>query len=65
MLAEAGREPQSLPVTLFGVAADADRLRGYRDHGIARVIVMLPSAKRDEILPALDRWAELIRKVNS
>ena len=63
MLSEAGRDPQSVPVTLFGAIEDADRLARYRDKGIARVVVMLPSANSDAILPTLDRWAELIRRV--
>jgi len=63
MLLEAGRDPQSVPVTLFGITEDADQLARYRDRGIARAIVMLPSARRDAILPILDRWAELIRRV--
>src|ERR1700759_2120553 len=63
MLSEAGRDPQSVPVTVFGVSEDADRLARYRDKGIARVVVMLPSANGDTILPTLDRWAELIRHV--
>ena len=63
MLSEAGRDPQSVPVTLFGVPEDADRLARYRDKEIARVVVMLPSANSDAILPTLDRWAELIRRV--
>lgn len=63
MLSEAGRDPQSVPVTLFGVPEDAGQLARYRDKAIARVVVMLPSAKSDTILPTLDRWAELIRRV--
>jgi probable F420-dependent oxidoreductase len=63
MLSEAGRDPRSVPVTLFGVSEDADRLARYRDKGIARVVVMLPSAKSDTMLPSLDRWAEMIRRV--
>jgi probable F420-dependent oxidoreductase len=63
MLSQAGRDPQSVPVTLLGAAEDADRLARYRDKGIARVVVMLPSANSDAILPTLDRWAELIRRV--
>jgi len=31
MLSEAGRDPRSVPVILFGVAKDADRLARYRD----------------------------------
>ena len=63
MLSEAGRAPQSVPVTLFGATEDGDQLARYRDKDIARVVVMLPSAKSDAILPTLDRWAELIRRV--
>src|SRR5579875_884492 len=62
MARDAGRDPAALPVTIFGAPADADRLRRYRDQGVARVVVSLPSAKADQILPVLDRWAELIRR---
>jgi len=60
MAEEAGRDPASVPVTIFGVADDLERLRHYRDLGIARVVVSLPSGQADDILPVLDRWAELI-----
>ena len=49
----------------FAVAVgpeNLDRLKRFRDQGIARAVVTLPSAKGDEILPVLDRWAELIRQ---
>ena len=62
MLSEAGRDLQSVPVTLFGAPEDADRLARYRDLGIARLVLMLPSGESDRILPTLDRWAELIRR---
>ena len=39
-----------------------DRVKRYRDQGIARVVTMLPSAPATEILPILDRWAALIRQ---
>jgi probable F420-dependent oxidoreductase len=62
MATEAGRDPTTVPVTIFGAPENADRLRRYRDQGIARVVVSLPSVKADETLPVLDRWAELIRQ---
>jgi probable F420-dependent oxidoreductase len=61
MANEAGRDPASVPVTVWGVTENRDRLLSYRDHGVARVVVSLDSAKADRILPELDRWAELIR----
>jgi alkanesulfonate monooxygenase SsuD/methylene tetrahydromethanopterin reductase-like flavin-dependent oxidoreductase (luciferase family) len=60
---EAGRDPALLPVTLFRVGEDQDRLHRYRDLGIARVVISLPAAKRDGILPILDRWTPLMRAV--
>jgi probable F420-dependent oxidoreductase len=65
LAAEAGRDPASLPVTLFRVMQDLERLQRYRDLGIARVVISLPAAKRDEILPILDRWAPLMRAVGA
>ena len=62
MARDAGRDPQTLPVTLFNPAEDADQLARYRDRGIARVVVMLLSEPSDKILPILDRWESLIRR---
>ena len=62
MAAEAGRDPDTVPVSIFGAPENLDRLKRYRDQGISRVVVSLPSAKADEILPVLDRWAGLIRQ---
>ncbi|MFI4947212.1 MAG: LLM class F420-dependent oxidoreductase [Alphaproteobacteria bacterium] len=63
MAEEAGRDPESLPVTFGGAPEDPELLRRYRDLGIARVTARLPAAKADQILPILDRWAALIRQV--
>jgi probable F420-dependent oxidoreductase len=62
---QAGRDPGSLPVTLFRVDDEPDRLHRYRDLGIARVVISLPAAKAETILPILDRWATLMRAVAS
>ena len=64
MVAEAGRDPASLPLTMFRIVEDLDRLRHYRDIGIARVVITLPSAGPDQVLPILDRWAELVRRMD-
>jgi len=62
MATAAGRDPASIPVTVFGLAEDADAVRRCRDAGVARAIFNLPAAKADEVLPVLDRCAALIRK---
>ncbi len=65
MAEEAGRDPQSLSVTLGGATEDLDLLKRNRDLGIARMNVRLPPAKADEILPVLDRWAKVIRQLRA
>ena len=65
MTAEAGRDPARVPMSIFGAPEDFDVLRGYRDLGIARVVVVLDSDKEDKILPILDRWADLIRRIRA
>ncbi len=62
MAAAAGRDPQSVPISIFGAKENRESLERYRDEGVARVIVILPSEKADQTLPILDRWAALIKR---
>jgi probable F420-dependent oxidoreductase len=63
MAAETGRNPAEVPITVWGIGEDPERMRRYREQGVARVVVSLPSEPAAKILPTLDRWAELIRKI--
>ena len=63
MAKEASRDLASVPVTIWGATEDEDLLKRDRDHGVARIVVSLDSAKADTILPELDRWAKLLRMV--
>jgi alkanesulfonate monooxygenase SsuD/methylene tetrahydromethanopterin reductase-like flavin-dependent oxidoreductase (luciferase family) len=65
MAAEAGRDPNSLPVTIGGSPEDIAQLRHFRDLGAARVNVSLPAEGADKVLPILDRWAGLIRQLRA
>ena len=65
MAQEAGRDPKSIEITLFGLAEDADRLKRFADIGVARVVPMFPPQKADTVLPIIDRWTELMRQVNA
>ncbi len=64
MAEEAGRDPDALSVTLGGAPEDLDRLKRFRDLGVARMNVRLPPVRADEILPVLDRWAKLIPQLH-
>jgi hypothetical protein len=59
---EAGRDPATIPITVFGVAEDADLIERYRDAGVARIVFNVASARADEVLPVLDRCAALMRR---
>ena len=65
MVAEAGRDPEAMPITLFGGSEGVDLLKRYRGMEVARVVTTLPPEPADKTLPVLDRWAELIRRLNA
>lgn len=64
MAAEAGRTPADCPLSVFGAKDDAAELARFAEAGIARVVFNLPSATADEVLPLLDRQAELMRELS-
>lgn len=57
---EAGRDPASVSVTLFGATPEAGYLERCRAAGVDRALLALPSEGRDTLLPLLDRYAALI-----
>jgi alkanesulfonate monooxygenase SsuD/methylene tetrahydromethanopterin reductase-like flavin-dependent oxidoreductase (luciferase family) len=59
MAAEAGRDPASLPITVFRVPEEIDRLKFCEEAGIDRIVFSLPAQGRDALMPIIDRWAEL------
>ena len=63
MAAEAGRDPAELGVSIWGAPEDMAILERDRALGVERLVVSLASAKSDVILPELDRWAALIRRL--
>src|SRR6266446_10062314 len=46
----AGRDPATLSITVFNAPADQAALAPYREAGIARVLLEVPDASRDEVL---------------
>ena len=65
MATEAGRDPATLPISIFRVPDEIDRLRLCEEIGIDRVVFSLPAEKEDKLLPILDRWAELKHRLGS
>jgi probable F420-dependent oxidoreductase len=58
--AKAGRDIQTISVSVFGVAPDQKLLDTYRAAGVTRAILRLPSEGRDAILPLLDQCAKCL-----
>jgi probable F420-dependent oxidoreductase len=63
MATEAGRDPASLPITVFRVPEEIDRLKYCEEIGIDRVVFSLPAEGKDKLMPIIDRWAELKRRM--
>ena len=60
---KAGRDPATLTVTLFGVAPDEAKLAALRDAGVTRAVFFVPPAPGHVVLPLLDQYAVLAKKV--
>jgi probable F420-dependent oxidoreductase len=65
MAAEAGRDPDSIPITAWYPARDLSLMRRYDELGVERAVFTVPSATRDVVLPALDEIGALMAAVNS
>jgi probable F420-dependent oxidoreductase len=63
MATKAGRDPAKMEVSVFGVVGKEKVLAAYRDAGVTRVVLGLPPADRETILPLLDRFAATVRDV--
>jgi probable F420-dependent oxidoreductase len=64
MATEAGRDPKSIHITVWGAKREPDLMRRYQDLGVSRVVFNLESEKADSVLPVMDGWAALMRQVN-
>ncbi|MEZ5169908.1 MAG: LLM class F420-dependent oxidoreductase [Acidimicrobiia bacterium] len=60
VVAGAGRDPDALHIVPVGTIPDAGKLEHYRDIGVTEVVVRLPSAPADQVLPVLDDYARLV-----
>jgi len=61
---QAGRDPASIPISFFCVdAPDLRQLERYKELGGVRTVVRAPTAGRDALLPFLDRYVEVARKL--
>ena len=57
---EAGRDPDSISISVFGTRPERDLVARMEAAGADRLIFMLPSAEKAEVLPLIDECARLI-----
>jgi probable F420-dependent oxidoreductase len=57
---EAGRDPASIGISVFGAAPDPGKIEHYGELGVDRVVLWLPPAPADVVLPILDKYVDLI-----
>jgi probable F420-dependent oxidoreductase len=62
MAAEAGRNPDEIPMSVFAARQDLEDLKRYREAGVDRAIFMIATSGRGEVLKSLDAAAEVARK---
>jgi len=58
---QAGRDPQSISVTIFGATPDKAALDELEAAGVERAVFMLPPANRDVVMPLIEKYAQFIR----
>lgn len=59
-LKRAGRDPKSVPVSIFYAPPDKRVLETFEAAGVGRAIFPLPAEPRDAVLPKLDAYAALM-----
>ncbi len=62
-LARAGRDPKSVPVTIFFAPPKKAELEALAAAGVSRAIFGCPSEPRDAVLPRLDSYANVMRSM--
>lgn len=60
---KAGRDPEEARVVPFGTVPSREKLEYYASLGIDEVVLRLPSAPAETVLPILDRQAEYVGAV--
>ncbi|MBW1883150.1 MAG: LLM class F420-dependent oxidoreductase [Deltaproteobacteria bacterium] len=59
-MAERDRDPRALHIVPMGVFPSPEKLAYYREVGVTEVVLRLPSAVRDEVMPVLDDYVQYI-----
>ena len=59
-LERAGRDPSEVEIGVYGAKADPDKWRQWQSLGVSRILIFLPPAPAEVIVPLLDEYRPLI-----
>jgi len=62
---KAGRDPDSISLTMYGARADKDIIQYLKDLGFDRVVLALPPEPAEKTLPRLDKYADFIASLGN
>jgi probable F420-dependent oxidoreductase len=62
---EAGRDPSTIELGVFGCPGKLDVIESYRDAGFTRVVLGLPPAPEATVLKVLDGYAEVLAQAGA
>jgi probable F420-dependent oxidoreductase len=57
----AGRDPNSIPITVFGASPDPATIEELEKARVERAVFMLPPSQRDVVLPLIDKYTSLMK----
>ena len=63
--AKRDRSLEDIDIALFGANPSAEYLRGRIHQGVDEFVFNLPSAKRDEVLPLLDQYRQVVEEIKN
>jgi len=61
---KAGRDPRSIPVSVYSASPEEVAVQSYEKAGAERTIFALPSADRETVLPLLDKHTALLDRLH-
>ncbi|MCY3885895.1 MAG: LLM class F420-dependent oxidoreductase [Gammaproteobacteria bacterium] len=64
-LSKQNRNIEDVDIALFGAFPDVENIKGRIAQGVDEIVFNVPSAPRDEVLPILDRYIDVIAKVKN
>ena len=60
LLEQAGRDPAEVEIGVYGTDPDPDKWEEWEALGVSRVLIFLPPAPADVVVPLLDQHRHLI-----